>query len=289
MEIFFQYLITGITSGATYALVALGLTLIVGVARLVNFAHGDLFMLAGYLLVFLYVDSRIPYILSIIISLIVMLIVGLVFERVVVRPVINKTWREQLVATMATSIILANGAILLWGTTPRSAPTKLSLSIFQIGPISVSRQRIVILFVAIISFVALDIFTKNTKIGKAMRATSQNREACLVYGINIKLVSAVTVAISTALAGLAGVVITPLYSVSPIVGSVITLKALTAVVMGGLGQVNGAIYSAFILGIVEALFSGYVSSQYQDGAAFVIMILVLVFRPQGLFGKKVGI
>jgi branched-chain amino acid transport system permease protein len=246
-------------------------------------------MLGGYLLVFLFVDKEIPYLLSIVITLIVMLILGLLFERIVVHPTINKTWREQLVATLATSIILSNVAILFWGTTPRLAPTKLSLTILRLGPITISSHRFVVFFVAVISFIALSFFTKNTKIGKAMRAASQNRDACLIYGINVNFVSLVTVTISTMMSGLAGVIITPLYNVSPTVGSVMTLKALTSVVMGGLGNTTGAIISAFILGIVEALFSGYVSSQYQDVASFVIMILILVFRPHGMFGKKVGI
>lgn len=289
MDIFLLHLINGITLGTMYALVAIGLSLVFGVARLVNFAHGDLLMLGGYMLVWLYVDTKIPYVLSVILVIVGLALVGIIFERVVVRPVLERSWRVQLIATLAASIVLTNLAIQVWGTTPLQAPTTLSRTILRAGPISIAQQRIALVVVAIVSFAVLALFTQRTKIGKAMRAVSQNREACEVYGIDVKRVSVVTFGIGASLAGLAAALITPLYSVWPTVGSLVTLKALAAVVMGGFGQTTGVIYAALILGIIESLFAGYVSFAYRDAAAFIIMILVLLFRPHGLFYRKVGI
>jgi branched-chain amino acid transport system permease protein len=288
METFMLHLINGISLGAYYAVVAVGLSLVVGVVRLVNFAHGDLFMLGGYFLIFLYVDHHIPYSLSVLIVVIGMGLFGLLFERIVVRPVLDRKWRVQLIATLAASMIISNAAILIWGTTPRSAPTVYSKLILHLGPINIASQRIILIIAAVIGFVLLTLFIQRTKIGKAMRAVSQNREACLVYGISIQKVSSVTMSLSAGLAGLAAALITPLFAVWPAVGSLITLKALASVIMGGFGQTKGVIYAALLLGVVESLFAGYVSFQFRDIAAFLAMILVLLFRPQGLFGRKLG-
>jgi branched-chain amino acid transport system permease protein len=289
MEIFLLHLINGITLGAMYALVALGLSLVFGVVRLVNFAHGELFMLGGYALVFLYIDHGIPYPIAVVLAVVLVAFAGLVFERIVVRPVLDRSWRVQLVATLAASMIISNAAIHIWGSIGQSAPTDLSKTIVHIGEVSIALQRILVLIAALASFAGLALFVKYTKIGAAMRAMSQNREACVVYGIDIKRVSQVTFAIGSGLAALAGVLVTPLYNVSPAVGSFLTLKAFAAVVMGGLGQTTGVIYAAFILGIAEALFGGYFSFAYRDAAAFIVMILVLLLRPQGLFASRVGI
>jgi len=289
MEILVLHLINGVTLGAMYALVALGLSLVFGVVRLVNFAHGELFMLGGYALIFLYIDHHVPYTIAVLLAMVGVAAVGLLFERLVVRPVLDRSWRVQLIATMAASMIMSNAAIHIWGSIARSAPTELSKTILHMGAISIAQQRLLVLVVALASFAFLAVFVKYTKVGTAMRAMSQNREACSVYGIDINRVSQVTFAIGSGLAALAGALITPLYNVSPATGSFLTLKAFAAVVMGGLGQTTGVIYAAFILGIVEALFGGYVSFAYRDAAAFIVMILVLLLRPQGLFGSRVGI
>ena len=288
MDVFLLNLINGISLGAMYALVALGLSLIFGVARLVNFAHGDLFMLSGYLLVWLYTINHLPYWLAVVLTIVGMAVFGILFERVVIRPVLEQSWRVQLIATLAASIFLSSFAILAWGTTPQEAPTHLSREILRLGPVNIAYQRIILVAAALLAFAALSQFIHRSKIGKAMRAIAQNREACIVYGIDVQKVSAVTVSIGAGLAALAAGLITPLYNVWPAVGSLLTLKALAAVVMGGLGETTGAIYAAFILGISEALFGGYISYEYRDVCAFVVLIFVLLYRPQGIFGKKVG-
>jgi branched-chain amino acid transport system permease protein len=289
VEILLLHLINGVTLGAMYALVALGLSLVFGVVRLVNFAHGELYMLAGYALIFLYIDNDIPYGLAVVLTLAAMAVAGLIFERLVVRPVLNRSWRVQLIATFAASMVISNTAIHIWGSIARSAPTDLSKAILHMGAISIAAQRLLVLAVALASFAGLALFIKHTRIGTAMRAMSQNREACAVYGIDIKRVSQVTFVIGAGLAALAGALITPLYNVSPAVGSFLTLKAFAAVVVGGLGQTTGVIVAAFILGIVEALFGGYVSFAYRDAAAFIAMVLILLLRPRGLFGARIGI
>lgn len=283
------HLINGITLGTMYAMVAIGLTLIFGVARLVNFAHGELFMIGGYILIWLYIDHDVPYGFAILLVVLFMALFGIGFERIIVRPVLEKSWRVQLIATLAASIVFINLAIRIWGTLPKSAPTKFSMNILTFGQIRIAEQRLLLLGVAVVSFVALALFIRYTKMGKAMRAVSQNREACIVYGINVQRVSVVTFAIGSGMAGLGAGLITPLYQIWPTVGSFLILKALAAVVIGGFGNPFGTIVAALFIGIVESLFAGYVSFQYKDAAAFVALILVLLLKPEGLFHKKVGI
>ncbi|MDP1714516.1 MAG: branched-chain amino acid ABC transporter permease [Anaerolineales bacterium] len=289
MDIFILHLINGITLGAMYALVATGLSVVFGVLRMVNFAHGDLFMLSGYLLVFLYVEKGVPYGLAVVFTVAGMVLVGFLFERIVIRPVVHRTWRIQLIATLAASIVLTNLAILIWGTTPRQAPTILSQNVFRVASVNISYQRILLLVVAVVSFLLLTWFVQKTRTGKAMRAISQNREASVVYGLDIHGISSITFGIGSGFAALAASIITPLYSVEPTVGAMVMMKALAAVILGGLGHVRGTIYAAVLLGITEALFAGYVSYPFRDAAAFIVLIFVLLLRPQGIFGRKVSI
>lgn len=289
MEVLLEQLINGLTLGALYASVAIGLALIFGVVRQINFAHGEWFMVASYAFYFLFSELDLPYPIALILGAGVMVIFGILFERIVVRPFTERSWYVQLITTLAASIVLANTAILLFTATPRNTPTPYLSTLVSVGSFQISLQRILVLVVSVISFVALDQFLNKTKLGKAMRAMSQNREACAVVGIEVKKISTVTFAASAALVALGAGLVDPLYNIEPTMGTVLILKAFAAVIMGGFGQVKGAIYSAFILGIAEALAAGYLSSEYKDAIAFILIIAVLILRPQGLFGRKVGL
>lgn len=294
MLLFAELLLNGLTLGAFYALVTLGLALIFGVVRLVNFAHGDFFMVGGYILFLLQTVEGLPvlpYPIQVLLVVLIMAGFGVLFERVIVHRIIEKSWRVHLVATLASSIILANAALLIFTSDPKHLPTPYLRTYVEVADIRTNVQRLVVLGVAILVYIGLQWFLRNTKTGKAMRAVSQNREMCVVVGIDVRRISVITFAISAGLAGLAAALLAPLFTVLPFMGSLITLKGFTAVIMGGLGQVQGGFFAAFILGLVESFFAGYVPGgfAYKDVVSFAFIILVLIFRPQGLFGRKIGL
>jgi len=289
VQIFLEQVLNGLTLGAMYACIAAGQALIFGVARLVNFAHGDIFMVGAYVFFLLYMVAGVPSPLAVILTAIIMFVFGGLFERAIVRPIIDKPWYVHLIATLGASVILSNGAVIVFGTTPKEVPTYFSSTVLDVAGFHLSLQRIAVLVVAVLAFLGLHLFLQRTKTGKAMKAMSQNREACAVVGVDVRRLSALTFAISCGLLGLASGVVSPLFNVFPTMGLGLTFKAFAAVIIGGFGQVNGAIYGAFILGLAEALGAGYIASDYKDAIAFGVMVLVLLLRPQGLFGRKVGI
>ena len=289
MELFLDQVVNGLTLGSVYALVAIGLSLIFGIVRLVNFAHGEFFMLGAYILFFTFAQAQVPYGVAIVLCVVGMGLVGAVFYKIVYEPVMDRKWTAQLVATLAASVILTNAAILVFGGTQRGAPTSLSNQVLILGTLRVSYQRLLAVAVTLVAFFGLDLFITRTRIGRAMRAVSQNREAAQVLGIDIRSVALVTFCVSASLAGLAAALIAPLQTISPTMGALLTLKAFAVVVIGGLGKVTGAIYAAFLVGLAEALATVYISSEYKDAVAFLLMIAFLIWRPRGLFGQKVGI
>jgi len=295
MNIFIEQILNGLTLGSQYALVAVGLSLIFGVVGIINFAHGEFFMLGAYAFSMVYPwNGPIPYLLAIALTIAIMFTFGAVYEHVVIRPILEKPWYTQIMATLATSIIFINAAISIWGTTPKNTPTVPAKTMIRTSFFNLSYQRILVFAVTAATFLFLYVFIQKTKTGKAMRAMSQNREACAIHGIEVNRISILTFGISSGLTGLAAALVSPLFNILPTMGVLLTLKAFAAVIMGGFGQVSGAIYAAFIIGLVEALGAGYshhlyINSAYRDAFPFGMMILVLLFKPQGLFGKKVGI
>jgi branched-chain amino acid transport system permease protein len=288
--IFIDNLLNGLTLGALYSLVTLGLVLTFSVIGIVNFAHGDLFMVAGYtLFVLINPPFHLPYLVIIILVIILTAIYSMIIERLAIHPIINKSWRTHAITTLGLSIILQNGALAIFSANPQQTPTSLSDQIISPFGIRVSIQRLIILAVVVIVFIGLQLFVKRTKLGKTMRAVSQNREMCQVVGIDVRRIALITFGLGGAITGLAAALITPIFSVYNTMGSMLTIKALAAIVMGGMGQVNGALYASFLMGIIEAFFGGYVSFNYKDVVSFGVFILVLFIRPQGLFGKKVGL
>jgi len=195
----------------------------------------------------------------------------------------------QLIATLATSIVLTNLAIIVFGTQPKEVPTYLSSRILAVGGFRLVWQRLLVLGGSLVIFWALHRFVTRTRAGRAMRAMSQNREACAVVGVDVQQVALLTFAVSAALAAAAATLVSPLFNVFPDMGTGMTLKAFAAVVTGGFGYVNGAIAASFLIGITEALAGRYIPYAYKDAIAFLVMIAVLLWRPQGLFGRRIGI
>ena len=284
-----EQVVNGLSLGATYALVAAGLAMIFGVLEIVNFAHGEFFMIGSYLFFVLYVTTHLPYPLAGLLTVLLMGLFGAVFELLVIRPVVHRTWQTQLVATLGASVLFVNAAIVIFGTFPQRAPTPLVAETWELGSIRISQQRVLLFVMTIVAFLGLHWFVHNTKLGKAMRAVSQNRDACTAIGIDVQKVAIVTFAIGSGLVGLASALAAPLANITPTMGSLLTVKAFAVVIMGGFGRVSGAVISAFILGIAEALSIQYISSGYVDAIAFLIMLAVLLLRPSGLFGRTVGI
>ena len=284
-----EQLLNGFSIGGLYALVAAGIAMIFGVSELVNWAHGEFLMAASYLFFALYVLARLPYAVAGTGTIILMLAFGATFQALVIRPVVHRPWQTQLVATLGASIFLINAAIVVFGTFPKRAPTALGLTNLTVGSLSISYQRLLLLALTLLAFLALHLFIHRAKLGKAMRAVSQNRDACVAVGINIQLVVLATFAIGGALVGLAAVLYAPLGNITPFMGIPLTFKAFAVVIMGGFGSVNGAVVAAFILGVAEAFTVQFVSSAYVDAVSFLIMLAVLVWRPFGLFGRRIGI
>ena len=289
MEDLLEQLIHGLTLGSMYAMVAAGLALMFGVVRLINFAHGEFFMLGAYAFWFAYRAVGLPYPVAGLVAAGIMGGFGIVYERTVIRSILDRSWHVQLIATLATSITLTNLAIIVFGTQAKEVPTGLSSRILEIGEVRIAWHRLLVLGMSLLVFAALHWFVRRTKTGKAMRAMSQNREACAVVGVDVQRVALATFALSAVLAGGAAALVTPLFSIFPDMGALLTLKAFAAVIVGGFGYVQGAIAASFLIGVTESLAAGYISYAYKDAIAFVIMIAVLLWRPQGLFGRRIGI
>jgi branched-chain amino acid transport system permease protein len=218
-----------------------------------------------------------------------MVLWGLVYQHTVIRAILPRSWHVQLIATLATSIVLTNLAIIVFGTQPKEVPTTLSSRILDVGGLRLAWQRLLVLAGALVIFWARHRFVTRTRAGRAMRAMSQNREACAVVGVDVQRVALLTFAISAALAAAAAALVSPLFNIFPDMGTGLTLKAFAAVVAGGFGYVNGAIAASFLIGVTEALAGSYLSYAFKDAFAFLIMIGVLLWRPQGLFGRRLGI
>lgn len=290
LAIFIENLLNGLTLGALYSLVTLGLVLTFSVIGIVNFAHGDLFMVSGYtFFLLLNLPVKLPYVVIVALVIILTALYAIVIERLAIHPIIDKSWRTHAITTIGLSIILQNAALAIFSADPRMTPTSLSNLIISPLGIRVSVQRLIILLIAALVFIGVQVFVKRTKLGKTMRAISQNREMCQVVGINTRKIALITFALGGAITGLAAALITPLFSVYNTMGSMLTIKSLAAIVMGGMGQVNGAIYASLLMGVIESFYGGYVSFVYKDVVSFGVFVLVLFLRPRGLFGKRVGL
>ena len=289
MEDLFEQLIYGLTLGSMYAMVAAGLALMFGVVRLINFAHGEFFMLGAYAFWFAYRVLGLPYPVAGVAATLLMGLFGIAYQQTIIRAILHRSWHVQLIATLATSIVLTNLAMIVFGTQAKEVPTTLASRILEMGDLRIAWHRVLVLAACPLVFVALWWFVHRTKPGKAMRAMSQNREACAVVGVDIERVALWTFALGAMLAGGAAALVTPLYNIFPDMGALLTLKAFAAVIVGGFGYVQGAILASFLIGITESLAAAYVSYVYKDAFAFIMMIAVLLWRPQGLFGRRIGI
>lgn len=278
-----QQIINGVIIGASYALIALGLNLIWSITDIADFSQGGIYVIAAYAGYFAVTLARLPFFAAVLLAMLAGAAMSYLFERLLYRRWHGRS-RIQLLAAIALFFLLANLAILFWTAKSKIFPAYLPGSV-QLAGFTVSYQRIVVLVVAAVLFVIVYWFIQSTRMGKAIRAASQDRQAAAVVGIDINTVNSVVFIIGGILSATAAVLISPLYAVFPAMGDLPLLKSLVVVILGGFGSVAGVLVGGLGLGLVESLGGVYISSAYQHGFAFFVLILVLLFFPKGLFGK----
>jgi branched-chain amino acid transport system permease protein len=287
MGIALQLLFTGLGMGSIYALVALGFVLIYRATHVVNFAQGDFAMLGAFSMVVLCVDLGLPYWLGILITLGAMMFFGALFNLGVYYPLRNRGFQPVIISTIGASILLENGVLAAYGPLPQTLPSLFSFQGFSIGPVFFDSQYLLILVVTMVMVGMQYLLFEHTLLGKKMQATSQDKETASLLGIPVARMIMLTFIYSAALGGLAGILVAPILFVSVGMGSSIALKAFAASIIGGFGDVAGAIVGGLALGVVETFGAAYISVPYKDAFAFIALVVFLLFRPQGLFGEKV--
>lgn len=277
-----QQIVSGITSGSIYALIALGFVVIYKATDILNFAQGEFVMIGAYFWLLVYTTFGFPYPLVFLITLCLAAILGVVIEVTVSRPLLNAPHMSVVFATVAVGIILRGLVRWIWGPFYYPFPKLFSIKPITVVGASVTPQNLWIICIVIALMLTFYFFFKFTKMGKAMRATAQNRNAASLMGIRVKRVFSMTWAISAVMGAIAGCLLAPMVTANPDMGWVI-IKAFAASILGGFGSIPGAIFGGFLLGIIENLAGGYISTAFKDVAAFLVIIIILVVMPSGLF------
>ena len=283
-------LINGISLGSVYAIIALGYTMVYGIAKMLNFAHGDIIMVGAYVCFFATGQFGLPPIAGVLLAMVVCTILGMVIERLAYKPLRQAPSLAVLITAIGVSYFLQNAALLLWSSNPKvftSVIPKGNISLFG-GQLTIPYVTLVTIVVCIIIMIALVWFTSKTKMGKAMRACSEDKGAAQLMGINVNGTISLTFAIGSGLAAIAGVLLCSAYpTLVPTTGSMPGIKAFTAAVFGGIGSIPGALLGGVLLGIIEIFAKAYISTQLSDAIVFAVLIVVLIVRPAGLLGKQV--
>jgi branched-chain amino acid transport system permease protein len=281
-----QLALNGLMLGLIYALIAVGLSLIFGVLDIINFAHGEVLMVGAFVMSFALAAFNGSYLPSVLVTLTASAVLGLVlFEGFIVR-LREKDFENSILITTGISMVLLYGMQYLFTSTPRMVSTEMGFQGLQIGSIRITWTRVAACGIALSAFAALWVVLYRTQLGRAMRAISINREAALMVGIKPRTVARNAVIIATALAGLAGAALAPVHLVQPIMGQFLIFKAFALVVIGGLGSLGGAIVAGLLLGVLESWVGGFFNIVWQETAGFIIMIVILMVRPHGLFGQR---
>lgn len=282
-----QYLLNGISQGCLYVLLASGLTILLGIMNVPNFAQGHLYMVAAYLGFYMVMSYSMNYWLALVLATFALGIIGLIVYFLVFYPVRNAPEVNLFVAAMALLMILEGGALYIFGTETKWFLVPWSRTVLSLGSLSLQLQRVIVIAGTTVVMLALWVFIKKTSLGAALEATAQHREGAMLCGIKVSRVSAMAFIIGTALAGIAGVLIGPAVLLEATMGMGPLLVAFSAIIFGGLGSIPGAVVGSLLLGVAESLTSGYISAKYSLAFVFAIMIVTLLFRPKGLFGKEV--
>lgn len=282
-----QQLVNGITIGMIYALIALGYTMVYGILKIVNFAHGDVLMMGSFVGLFFVQRVQLPFFASFLCAAVITAGIGILIERLAYRPLRTSDRIVPLISAVGVSIFLTSFAQRVWGTETQTFPTSFAIDTYNLGGVTLSSIQLLIVIVSIVLMIGLHLFVNHSRLGTAIRATSQSIPNAALMGIDTNRVIMLTFAIGSALAACAGIMVSIYYdAVYPTMGYTAGLKAFTAAVLGGIGSIPGAVLGGLILGIVENLGVAYISSSYQDLIAFSILVIVLMIRPRGILGKK---
>lgn len=288
---FLFYMISGISLGSIYAIIALGYTMVYGIAKMLNFAHGDVIMVGAYISFCATSYWGMSPFMSVIISILVCTVLGVVIERMAYKPLRQATSLAVLITAIGVSYLLENLALLIWTSSPKVFTSVVGSGTVKLfgGQMTVTNVTIVTIVVCVIIMVALSLFTSKTKMGKAMRAVSEDKGAAQLMGINVDTTISVTFAIGSGLAAVAGVLLCSAYpTLTPMTGFMPGIKAFTAAVFGGIGSVPGAMIGGILLGLIEIFGKAYISTQLSDAIVFAVLIIVLLVKPTGLLGKQVN-
>jgi branched-chain amino acid transport system permease protein len=288
MGIALQLLFTGLGVGSIYALVALGFVLIYRATNVVNFAQGDFAMLGAFAMVVLCIDLGLPYWAGLLITIVLIAAFGALFNLGVYYPLRHRTFLPVIISTIGASILLENGVLAAYGPRPQSLPGVFESQGFNLGPVFFDSQYLTILAVTLVLVVLQYLFFERTLIGKKMQAVSQDKEMASLLGIPVASMIMLTFVYSATLGGIAGILVAPILFVSVNMGASIALKAFAASIIGGFGDVTGAIVGGLALGVIETFGASYISVPYKDAFGFIVLFVFLLFRPQGIFGERIA-
>ena len=287
---FLSFLISGISLGSIYAIIALGYTMVYGIAKMLNFAHGDVIMIGAYISFCVTQYLNLPAWLSVLAAMFVCTLLGMTIERLAYKPLRSAPSLAVLITAIGMSYFLQNLALLIWGSNPKSFTSIISFGPLRLfdGQLIISDVAIVTVLACILIMIGLTWFTGKTRMGKAMRAVSEDKGAAQLMGVNVNRTISVTFAIGSALAAIAGVLLCSAYpTLMPTTGSMPGIKAFTAAVFGGIGSIPGAMLGGILLGIIEIFGKSYISTELGDAIVFAILIVILLVKPAGLLGKKI--
>jgi branched-chain amino acid transport system permease protein len=290
MELFLGQIINGLNLGSIYALVAIGYTMVYGVIRLINFAHGEVMMFGAYFAFYLAVSFPfdVPFIVILLVAMCLSALMGVIIERIAYKRLRTAPRISALITAIGMSLFLQNAALLIFGPNPKVMPELISKTPVNVFGLNIPLITIYTVVMSVTFMILLNLFIRKTKPGKAMRAVSQDKEAAMLMGINVNSTISLTFAIGSALGALGGILYGVAFTqVYPTLGLMPGLKAFVAAVLGGIGNIGGAMFGGYVIGIVETMTKAYISSKWSDAIVFSILILVLLFKPSGLLGKNV--
>ena len=289
---FLSNLVNGLSLGSVYAIIALGYTMVYGIAKMLNFAHGDVIMIGAYIAFTVFFNLNMPPVVAVLAAVVVCTLLGVTIERLAYKPLRQATSLAVLITAIGMSYLLQNIALLvpIWGPNPKSFPDMFDMGSINLfgGQMKITGTAIITIVANIVIMLALTFFTSKTKLGKAMRCVSEDKGAAELMGINVNLTISLTFAIGSALAAIAGVLLCTAYpTLQPTTGSMPGIKAFTAAVFGGIGSIPGAMIGGILLGVIEILGKAYISTELGDALVFAVLIIILLVKPTGLLGKKV--
>lgn len=285
MDQLLQHLVNALILGGTYALLGIGLTLIFGIMRIVNFTHGELYSFGAYAIFFAETSLGMNFFLALAVAVVAGCVLGALIEIVLLRPMQNADIDTTMLLMIGAWIVMQNAELMYWGGVSKSVATPFPDQPLVIGPVSLSWLRLFLLVVALALIAGTYMLINRTKLGRAMRATFQDRDTAALMGVNIRGIYTATFTIGSGLAAAAGALLGPVFLVTPTMGDLASLKAFAIVILGGMGNITGAAIGGFILAFVEEIGAGYISSGYRDAMGFLIIILVLLVKPTGLFAR----